>query len=144
LIVRSTLKSWNHVWSQDPALDRDADGFDEKWQSFLKTGDVRGLPVREGEKLAVLEIEPLNRKDYMRVLGMSGIEQFNEAVACGLRSVTNWEIDGVPLVLERKEDGNTKRLSVPSLDKIFDPYLFTELGLRILDVSRLDPLRARG
>lgn len=142
MIVRSTIKARNHVWSQDPGLDRsDEDSFDEKWKQFLKDGDVRGLPTKDGAKLTVFELEPLDRKSFMRTLALSGLEQFNEAVACGLRSVSNFEIDGVPLALERREENGSKRLAQSTLDKIFDPMLFMELGLRLIDLSRLDPTR---
>lgn len=147
MLIRSTLKSVRHVWSQDPALDRSSlseETFEKAWKQFLKTGDPSNLPVREGTKLAIFEFEPLSRKDYIRALNLAGLEQWNEAVACGLRSVQNFEIDGVPVQLERTEQGGSKRLSGDSLDKIFDPMLFMELGLRILDASRLHPTHGQG
>lgn len=142
MITRTLTGRKSHVWSQDPAIDRDHPSF--SWDAFLKDGDLKHLPKVEGQEYTLFEIGPLTRRQMMRVMSLSGMEQVNEAVAFGLKDVKNYVADGQSVSLEHQNQGDEKRLNQRSLDRIFDPLLFTELGMRIIMLSQLDPLSSRG
>lgn len=140
MIRKSLLGIVKHVWRDDPALDKsDPDKFEAAWTAFLADGDAAKLPVKEGQKVAEFDLAPLSRRQFLRVYqgGGSPLEQMAEAVAYGLRALRGFEVDGHAPDLERVESDVGKRLSVKSLDAIFDPVLFAELGSRIVEISRI-------
>ena len=88
----------------------------------------------------------LGRREFLRVYGgmaSAPMEQMVEAVAYGLRSVTGFEVDGSEVSVERVSSDGCKRADAKTLDALFDPILFGELGSRILEVSQLDPTRGQ-
>lgn len=137
LIRPSFTGTRNHVWSEDPAIDRDSPAFD--WVEFLRTGDLAHVPTVEGGKLTVFKIRPLSRKQFTRVFNLNGLEQLVEAVAYGLREVKDFILDGQAVELKHIKVDGEERVSNDSLDRVFEPLLFTELGTRIVELSRLDP-----
>lgn len=141
MISKRLVSRIKHVWSKDPALDRsDPAHFDKAWAEFLKKGDLEILPLKGGEHPTIFEIAPLTRRQFERIGSMSGLEADTEAVACSLRSVSGFEVDGSNAVLEHEGPQSNRRLTAASLDAIYDVYLFAELGRRILEISSLDPL----
>lgn len=145
MITKSMLGTIRHAWSEDPAIDKsDPDKFAMAWKEALRTGDIKCLPFREGDQPAVFELAPLTRKQFLRVFAQEGISQVCEAVAYGLRTVSGFIVDGRGVDLDRVDSDAGKRLSAASLDALFDPVLFMELGTRIIEVSRIDPLRSQG
>lgn len=141
MISRTLTGHRAHVWSMDPSIDRDH--ADYNWEEFLKDGEMKHLPVREGERLTVFRLAPLTRMQMMRVMEMDGMQRVNEAVAFGLRGADNYTVDGESVVLEFKHQGDERRVHEKSLNRVFDPMLFAELGSRILSISTLDPLSLR-
>ena len=141
MIRHSLIRSSKFVWDQDPGLDKPALEFQEAWKRCLETSDVSLLvPVtREGQKLTVFDLEPLTRKEFMRVFALEGLERICEAVAYGVKGVANFEIDGSDVRLERDRD--SKRLTAKSLDLIYDPILFATLGSRVMEISQIDPTK---
>lgn len=139
---RSFIRTVRFVSTLDPAIDREHPDIESILAEYRKTGDVSKLPLREGSTPSVFEIAPLSRKQLTRVLGIPGekyIEQCSEAVACGLRAVTNFVVDGEPVTIETSTVSDEKRVKPAVLDRLFDPLLFAELGTRILELNRLNP-----
>jgi hypothetical protein len=128
-----------HVWSEDPSLDKENSAFD--WPEFLRTGDLKYCPAVEGGKLTVFEIRPLSRKQFSKVFNMphGSLEQCNEAVAFGLRAVRDFQVDQQPVEIKHTKVDGEERCTESSLNAIFEPLLFVELGLRIMELSRLHP-----
>jgi hypothetical protein len=138
LITRTSFTSTRpHVWSIDPAIDKENPAYD--WKEFLDKGDLKYLPAVEGGTLTVFNIKALSRRQFTRVFNIEGLNQFSEAVAFGLKSVANFRVDGTEVDLRLVKVDGEERVSEDSLNKIFDPMLFAELGLRILEISRLHP-----
>jgi hypothetical protein len=147
MITRSLLAPVEHVWSQDPALDAtDTQRLDDALAEARKTGSITGLPLREGERPSVFVLRRLSRAAWLRIGRMpSGFEQDSETVALGLVDLRDYTVDRVPVRVELADGGDgLKRVKNDTLDAIYDPFLFRELAERVLEVSRLDPLRASG
>lgn len=137
----------HHVWSEDCALDKsDPDVFAAAWKAFLENGDETALPLLDGGTPAVFDLVPLTRRQFLRVYsgGGSPLEQMTEAVAYGLRAVRGFEVNSRPADVRSVDSDAGKRLDAATLDALFDPMLFAELGARVLEISRLDPTRGRG
>lgn len=138
-------KTRKHVWSLDAALDKsDEEGFKAAWEKFLKDDDVAALPLVEGDAPTVFDLEPLSRKAFTAVMKLDGLEQASEAVAYGLCGVTGFHVKGKPFTIERKETNGSARLTAKTMDAIYDPFLFMELGYRVIAISRIDPTRGQG
>ncbi len=138
MITRSLVGNAKHVWSEDPALDTDSPAYDAV--QFIETGDIKHMPARPGETLAIFEIAPLSRKQWQRLSALeSSDEKYNEAVAYGLKSVSGYTIGGLPVEVKKQTYQGEERLTAPTLDALFEPVLFRELGGRILLLSRLSP-----
>lgn len=140
MITKSLIAKTKHVWSRDPALDTDHKDYD--WAEFIKTGDMKYVPAKEGMTVAEFEIGPLTRMQFLRVWSLSDLVQANEAVAYGLKGLTGYKVEGVDVELEFQNADDGKRLNKATLDRIFEPLLFMELGMRIIELSRLSPLSA--
>lgn len=142
MITKALTARRAHVWSQDPALDDQLPGHD--WGKFLLTSELSHLGIREGERPTVFQLQPLTRAQMIRVMNLEGMDRINAAVAYGLRAVDGFSCDGQPVELEMRGKGDDERVSERSLDRIFDPLLFAELGTRIIDISQIHPLSSRG
>ena len=129
-----------HIYSQDPALDRDAESFADAWAEFLKTGDKSKLPIRDGHTPTLWHIQRLKRKRFLWVLDQPDSHRASEAIAFGLKQVDGFTVDGVPFALGFKKFSDSEdRLSEDTLEILFDPTFFGELGVRILGLSKLPP-----
>ena len=51
------MGEFTHILSKDPALDTDADGFDEKYSLFMETGALP--PIKPGEEPTVFVLKPV-------------------------------------------------------------------------------------
>lgn len=140
-INRSLVGAVRHVYSRDPALDKDHKDYSPAL--FRDTGDLKHMPPKEGQRVAVFELKPLPRRRLNRITsakpadGDFTAEQYNEAVAYGLKAVRDFEVDGAPVELHFDGDGADQRLREKSLDAIYKLTLFIELGSRILEISDL-------
>jgi len=140
MIKRSLVKRMNYVWSDDPALDKDASEFAEKWDQFKLDGDAKKLPLKEGEVVTIFELKPLHRKVFLRALSQTDpMDQFAEAFAHGVKGIAPCEIDGETLVVKFAKPGTEdERLAPEVLDKTFDPVLVCDVGARVMEISRIN------
>lgn len=139
MIIRSFVHPSKHVWSEDPSLDKQSANYD--WAEFLRTGDLKYAPAVEGGKLTVFSVKPLSRKQFTRVFSLphGSLEQCSEAVAFGLKGIENYQVDGSPVEIKFSKVDGEERVHDEVLNRIFEPLLFIELGLRVMELSRLDP-----
>ena len=139
LIRRSLTASIPHVYSEDSALDKsDPSAFKEAWDKFLKQCDPKLLPVRDGSRLTVFTLRRLSKKQQEYVANLDGVRMCSAAVALGLAGVTDFEVDGRPIVLDFEPSDLGPRVKERQLEEMYDLGLFSQLAVRIMDVSRLD------
>lgn len=140
MIKRSLTGTKTWIWEGDPALNKDHAEYDYK--AYREDFDEKHLPCIEGQVPARFTIGPLSREQFVHAMGQSGgLPMMIEAVAYGLHAVTGYEADGRPVELARQKSDHGQRLTKASLDAIFEPELFADLGIAILGLSKLDPLR---
>ncbi len=144
-MLRASLTSrLRFVWSQDSALNTEAEGFDEAWKTYEKTVDPAELPVRAGDRLSIFHCERLTREAFYRFQNLVDADRAracDEAIRTSLKAVENVELsDGRPLELEF-ENGV---VASGSLDRIFHNELFQEMAAFVLMRSRLDPTSGQG
>lgn len=147
MIRRSLLASVKHVWSKDPALDREHADFSP--DLFESTGDFKYLPKFAGQELTVFELAPLSRKQREMVaqLGRQDrtVEALREAVAFGLRGWARFIGDeGTEIEPRFHTAGGERRATEWTLDQLYDAGLFAELGARIVEISALNPRSGQG
>jgi hypothetical protein len=134
----------DHVWHLDPAIDYEAAGCVEAYKHALRTGDVSGIPIREGCKPTVWKLQRLPRRVFLRVDGAKGMAADQELVALGLVGVDNLTVDDVPVVIRTEKVDGVDRVTAECLDRIYDPGLFNELGAHVVILSKLDPSSGQG
>lgn len=140
MLSRSFISSIKHISLLDPAINREHE--DYKPELYRDTGDQKHIPLHDGATPSVFELSPLTRKQLQAVMDVANsLEQVSEAVAYGLKSVTNFSYDGEPIKVEHVTVNGNRRVKSDVLDKLFDPTLFAELGSRILGLNRLDPTK---
>lgn len=148
MIQKKLLRKFQVVWDQDPAFDRQADGWDAAWKKYVESRDPSGLPVKDGLKPCIFHCKPLTMNGYGRLLSEpTKLGQCVEAVRYGLDKVDGFEVDGLPMAFDTtsfEQDGKDKRLKSDVLEQLFDPLIFLSVGSAIIDESQLDPTRARG
>jgi hypothetical protein len=148
MISRSLLASFKHVWDKDGALDTANPIYDHA--EFVKTGDLKYVPVKEGERLTIFELAPLSRVQFQRVLGLrvqgDAIDAAALALAYGLRGVQNLhDENGNEVTVKRQTDDlGELRASKATLDAIYDMTLIAQLGTRIINESTLRPKNGQG
>jgi hypothetical protein len=139
-----TRDTAEHIWSKDPALDIEADGFIAKWKDAIATGDPSRLPIREGRTPAVWKVRRLDRAVYQQVMRAQGLDIYVEAVAFGLVSVRGLEVDDMPVGIEHEDVDGNPRVRAKLLSKVWNPRLFEELAAAVFKVSSLDPTSGQG
>ena len=125
-----------YVLESDDALDREHPDFN--FAKYSETLDVKHIPLKPGGVPTEWKIRPLKRREYENVMALRDNEcaLIWEAVAYALVGVKNF---GRPVEIERKRIGGLDRVTEDSLDAVYKPGVFTELGARVLMISRLDP-----
>jgi hypothetical protein len=136
MLTRSLVTSRVHVYSEDPALDTDAPGFD--YDKFMKTGDLSLIPTKPGEKVTVFELRALNQEEFGRLVDLptGSWTQARETLALALTGVRDLVIDGQVVVLKHAK-GRLQRESLEILGRI--PAATRELAQVALALGRLDP-----
>lgn len=143
---RSLTKPLNYVSLFDAAIDHDTKGDgivppDERIAAYVKTLDKAKLMFKPGAVASIFELAPLSMAQQIRIRDMSD-EQPNakarEAVACSLKSVTDFLHDGVPVRVEFAEGGE-RRVKPECMEKLYEANLFLELANRILEMGRIRP-----
>lgn len=143
MIQRSLIADFRHVWSEDPALDKANPHFSH--EEFMRTGDMKFVPAKEGEHLTIFGLAALSRKQFQRVKAINAmgdtVTSAVLALAYGLRSVQNFHLpDGSELVVNRQLDSEGEmRASEATLDALYDMALIAQLGTRIIRESTLRP-----
>ncbi len=127
-----------HILSTDPGIDRENPDFN--WDKFLETGDEKYCPALPGEKLTKFKLRRLPHKHYLALSDKEGVDLVVYAVKYGLKAVENYEINGEPVELRFRGEGQDKHLHDETIALIFDPQTFTQLGERIVIMSTLRPL----
>ncbi|HYE58141.1 MAG TPA: hypothetical protein VD948_06530 [Rhodothermales bacterium] len=126
------------LYSEDPALDKDHPDFN--WDLWLKTGDLKHAPTKQGMEPNRYWVRKLRMHRFEQVLDTPGARQVREAVAWGLTAVEGHTFNGEPVVLKFKKISDAEqRLTDESLEQLYSPELFGELGARIVELSRLHP-----
>jgi hypothetical protein len=139
MIQRSLCGKVTYIWEQDPGLNKDAPGYDYK--AYLGDWDRAHVPIRDGCEATTFEIAPLTRRQFLRVMQMQGLEQAQEAVAFGLKAMGRYVCDGQSVNLSWTSTEIGQRLCNECLDAIFEPDLMLDMGMAILLLSKLRPLR---
>ena len=146
MIERKLTDTTQYVWTMDPALDHDAKDILERFESYYRSGDASKLPVRDGSRLCVFTLARLTRPQHLRIMRADKdreLEMCSEAVAYALRAVDGFQVDGAPLALKRQSSDVGERLTAETLDALWDPELFREMGETIIRRSRIDLLPRR-
>ena len=146
--TRSLTQPVEYVWSKDPALDlpEDPDARAALARKYMESlFDEQHRPVRAGETPARFRLGPLPYSVYRRVQKMDDpADRVVEAALHSLQGVRDWEHNGAQVVIG--PDDFTKvgdrRLTDDWVGRHYDPMLFMELGLAILEVSGLLPTRS--
>jgi hypothetical protein len=129
---------FDHVYGDDPALDKDSPAFDP--QKYFQTFDPKYQPIRDGRTPTRFKIRPLSRKRYIAIAAMPPNERANAAVSYGVIGIENFRLaSGSMLVPEFGGMGSDTHLLPPTLDLLFDAGLFGELMTVIMTASGLDP-----
>ena len=131
--------TFEHIYSEDPALDTESLSFDAK--KYMDTFDRQYLPVRDGSTPTVFRIRRLSRKRFEAVSALSGHNRAAAVVAYGVQGIENFRLpSGDMLVPELTGVGADQHLTAATLDAFFDGGLFAELMNVIIAASGLDPL----
>jgi len=157
-----TLGKAKHVYSRDPALDRNDPKCDEALRHTNETGERNGLPLKDGRLPAVWHLRSLTMRGYEELSNAALFDLFQKlprgasalgdqaafsidrtAVRHGLVSVEGaTDLDGRPIALEFEDVNGEKALTRKSLEALYERYrpaLINELGRRIVEISTLDP-----
>lgn len=140
---RSLTEVVKHVSAFDPAVDNKHPDFN--YDEYVKTGDTKFIPVRDGGTATIFHLRPLGSKSWMKATAEpTRDERVYRLVQFSLIAVENWSVDGSPLTIVRKTVDGIEQVERKCLDKMYDPDLFLELGGRVAMISRIDPLRSLG
>jgi len=102
-MFKSTLTGdYTHIYSKDPALDRDSEAFDhDKW---IETGDDKYLPVKDGltpVRFTLKRLPPMEHQYLFDIGGTDGPSSMAMwAVAMGVRKIEPLKVDGKDATLE--------------------------------------------
>jgi hypothetical protein len=131
--------TFEHIYSEDPALDGESPAFDAK--KYMDTFDRQYLPVREGSTPTIFRIRRLSRKRFESVSALNGHNRAASVVAYGVQGIENFRLpSGDMLIPEFTGQGSDTHLTPATLDAFFDGGLFAELMNVIIAASGLDPL----
>jgi hypothetical protein len=146
------VEDYQHIWSGDPALNREVDDFDDIYQRWLETGDPAELQkiLIPGEKPALFTLEhprgKLRRQLRDLVLQESKIEngqvtRWSEAALLAVAAFSIAKVEnlvnpkGKPIVLKRVMDSDAAAMRLDDhhidlLDSI-DESILAEIGMRV-------------
>jgi hypothetical protein len=131
---------YDHIYSGDPALDRDAEGFDHAQYVAMK--DEARLRIREGCQAVRFRLRHVSAAElqYLKDVGnrRGAHSMAYEAVALGLTDIVPFVTDGgEQLKFARTPDPNGFLKVEPSLMGVLlaadDGQLLYELGNRIIE-----------
>lgn len=133
---------FEHVYTEDPAVDLDSPDLDTK--KYFQTFDRKHLPLKPGSTPTTFKLRPLSRRRFMAISNMPAADRANATVAYGVTAVNNFRLpSGNMFVPEFTGMGSDQHMTGPALDAIFDVQLFAELMTVIMVASGLDPLADR-
>lgn len=140
-----THGTYEHVWSEDPALDRTAPGFD--FDAWTETGDESKLCIRPGEQPARFTLRHLEGRTLVRLRetvresGVVGFEALFDGAAFGLIGIT----EGTSIKVPAYRSVTDRRVAVTADDVMSALYavaegsLVYELGARVWKEMAPDP-----
>lgn len=148
MVARKSARRFAHVFSGDPALDRDHREFEKAWKTFLEDGDPKVLPCREGRRPTVYHCTTLQREHILSLGNITNpdalLVRHDAMVSFALAEVEAMvDEDGRPYVLTDKsfeEWLGGKRLKPEAMRELFNTVLILELGSRIWEKSHASPL----
>lgn len=136
--IRGTFE---HVFSEDDALDRAAEGWQKQWEGALDHSDWSLLPLREGAKPAVWKLRHLSPKEWRLVMDRAtsaGMESaaFTAAILALVEVSGLYDAEGAAVTLQREIDPTLGRPALSAeqqawLDDNFPPLL-KELGNQVI------------
>jgi len=142
----SASAPYPHIWSKDASLDTEADDFDhEQW---VKTGDAKHIPVKNGVNPVEFTLKHLSTKELDAV--KDTVQQYGPfaarrlAVRMALTKITPFVIDGKLKDLHRP---NLPGIGFRGVDDIHldiiaavdDGKLYEELAARVMQEEFPDP-----
>jgi hypothetical protein len=155
-----------HVWSRDPALDRDAPELEGALEAY-HNGEQATLPTKEGRQLVVWTLISLTDRAYRELTRTSLLDGYTkwqeamqtkiflplieratyaeryEAARRGIVTVENaLDGEGRPFTLKFDDGAGGKVVTGKSMEAIharFGPRLIAELGQRVIDMCEMDP-----
>jgi hypothetical protein len=152
----STLVSdYDCYYSEDPAINKDAEGFQEIWDEYLKTGDSSKIPLKNGQEPTRWTLRHIRGKakrmlqDIIRkTMVDDNISPTAAYLACqvGLVDVANLpDASGKEFELDKTFDkelkfGVASEDSMIALDTIDEGQLVNQLGVRVIISMSVSPL----
>jgi len=153
--VATLVKSYDVFYSEDPAIDTDAEGYNDIWQDYLSTNDCSKIPMKAGRQPTRWRLRHIRGKakrmlqDTIRKTAVDGMISPTAAyLACqmGLLEVENLvDKDGREFSLETQFDRDLTMKVVREevmqvLDNIDEGQLVNQLGIRVIMSMSLSPL----
>lgn len=146
-----------HVWTGDPALhwgetDEEKAAAKAGYKRFVETGDTSHLRLKDGARPTVWKLRSLPMLAYEDAIALVAAHSkrgLREAARRGIVSVENLTAHGGGKVdLRTEKDDGIPTVTVACLVELFDevPHLtdiLDELGMRVLEVSNLNPTSGR-
>lgn len=82
---------FTHISVADPALDRDAEDFESKWEQYMETGSMP--PLKDGEEPTVFKLKPIEDAELdAKIRGKidgTGIAWAVETACYSLKAIDN-------------------------------------------------------
>lgn len=143
------------IYSRDPAILRTANGEDAKAaedekisaavKHFKETGDLNGLPLKDGRTPAKWHIRDLPLRPWEEVSALLRANAIEVAARQALRyglvvAEDATDENGTPLKLDREDnDGPLTMKGVETLFVRYRQMFISELGGQIIHLNNMDP-----
>jgi hypothetical protein len=128
-----------YISPRDKALDVDSPAFN--FSKFMETFDRQYMPIKPGMTPTVFTLKKLTRKLWNGITSQPAHVQNEAAVTFCVTGISNCtDSRGNLIVPEFEGQDAERRLSQKTLDDIWTPNMFPELGKVILVISDLSPL----
>ena len=144
------------LFSKDPAIDQEAEGFGDIWEEYLKTGDHEKIPIKPGAAPTLFRLKHLRgyaKRQLLQKIGStvtesglpSGAGVFLAAQVCLLGIENLSDTEGKSFFVDTKYSKEYKTQIIADdtmdfLDDIEDGELVNELGVRAILAVAPSPL----
>lgn len=146
--------TYTHVYSCDPSIDTESNKFDH--EQFLRTGDEKFLPLKNGGKPVMFELKHLSGREKLALNTIFSVYEKEEAslmfydiVALALKDMkearldTGEEVEVTHVFDKRMKVQFADRKSVDLIGSVDNGRLLYELGNRVVKETFGDPLSSR-